>query len=139
MPLLPNVNLPWPMTLHAFGLTFYGLYQTFRLPSSPKTTSSRVSTPPTNPMLGIATFGLGLAYFTTSYMPLEQNQFFYATVPVRIILACMATARLVLDGKVGSLSKEDRINLLMVVGYDGLSAVVLGWWLGSFGGRVPRL
>ncbi|KAH9218263.1 hypothetical protein DL95DRAFT_385669 [Leptodontidium sp. 2 PMI_412] len=90
-------------------------------------------------MLGIATFGLSLAYLTTSYMPIEQNQFLFATVPVRIILACMAAARLFLDGSRGSLSSDDRRSLMVVAGYDGLGAVALGWWLGTFGGRVPGL
>ncbi|KAH7390340.1 hypothetical protein BKA64DRAFT_678997 [Cadophora sp. MPI-SDFR-AT-0126] len=141
MPLLPTINLPWPITLHALGLAFLGLYQTFRLSSSPSTkvSSTNHSTAPTNPMLGIATFGLSLAYFATSYMPIEQNQFLYASVPVRIILACIAAARLVLDGKDGNLSRDDRRNLLVVAGYDGLGAVGLGLWMGTFVGRVSGL
>ncbi|KAG4422178.1 hypothetical protein IFR04_004684 [Cadophora malorum] len=137
MSFLPIINLPWPITLHAFGLAFLGLYQTFRLPSSTKGISSSSKPVPANPMLGIATFGLSLAYLSTSYMPIAQNQFLYATVPVRIILACMAAARLVLEGRDGNLSADEKRNLLVVAAYDGLGAVALGLWLGTFEGRVP--
>lgn len=67
-------------------------------------------------------------------MPMHDNQFLYATVPVRIILATFAATRLVVGGK---LSEADRRNLLLVALYDGLGAVALGWWLGRFDGRVP--
>lgn len=70
-------------------------------------------------------------------MPIEQNQFLYASVPIRIILACTAAGRLTLDRSGGNLSSGDRWNLLVVAVYDGLGGVALGWWLGSFGGRVP--
>merc|ERR1711939_859167 len=110
MSFLPIINLPWPITLHAFGLAFLGLYQTFRLTSSTKANSSSSKPVPANPMLGIATFGLSLAYLSTSYMPIEQNQFLYA---------------------------DEKRNLLVVAAYDGLGAVALGLWLGTFEGRVP--
>ena len=70
-------------------------------------------------------------------MPIEQNQFLYATVPVRIILACVAAGRLILNGRDGNLSTDDKRNLLVVAVYDGLGAVALGLWLGTFDGRVP--
>ncbi len=67
-------------------------------------------------------------------MPMYENQFLHASIPVRIILATLAATRLVLGGK---LSEVDLRNLLIVALYDGLGAVALGWWLGSFDGRVP--
>lgn len=122
--LLPN--LPHFITLHALGLGALGLYQTFHI-------SHRS---PSNPLLGIATLALSLAYLFTAYMPIEQNQFLYATVPVRMILAAVAAIRLLIGGGLG---KEERRNLLVVALYDGGGAMVLGWWLGSFDGRCPKL
>lgn len=78
-PLTLPINLPWFITLHASGLCLLGLSLIFN--------PSRANTPPHSPrntsLLGIATLGLGLAYFSTCYMPVEENAFLYASVPVR--------------------------------------------------------
>lgn len=82
-------------------------------------------------MLGIATLGLGLAYTFTSYMPIAENSFLYASVPVRIILAVMAAV------KAGLGAGEEERALWVVAAYDGLGGVVLGFWLGRWDGRIP--
>lgn len=117
-----QVNLPWFITVHALGLTSLGLYLTF-------TTSKPSST------LGIATLGLGLAYLSTSYVPMEENQFLYATVPVRMILASVAGLKVLLAGR--EIGMEEKRALLGIAIYDGLGGVVLGWRLGGWSGRVP--
>ncbi|KAL2062464.1 hypothetical protein VTL71DRAFT_6730 [Oculimacula yallundae] len=143
--MLPLVNLPWFITLHALGLSFLGLYQTFLIrpitPSGPPKGLSKpkIQTQPANPLLGIATLALGLAYLSTSYMPIEQNQFLHASVPIRIILAVVSIVRLVLDRNVGNLSGGEKRSLAVVAAYDGLGAVGLGLWLGTFGGKVAVL
>jgi hypothetical protein len=120
--MLPDINLPWFITAHALSLSTLGLYLTFS-----STPSKQTST------LGIATLGLGLAYLSTSYVPVEENQLLYASVPVRVILAAVAGLKALVA------RKEERGTLVGVAVYDGLGGVVLGWWLGSWSGRVPGL
>jgi hypothetical protein len=124
---LPNINLPPLILAHAFGLTTLGL--SFVFADSTKPSSNDRST------LGIASLGLGLAYLSTSYVPQEENQFLYASVPVRMILAAVAAAKMAIDRVQGrhSLQRE----LLGIALYDGLGGFLLGCWLGSFGGKVP--
>jgi hypothetical protein len=88
-------------------------------------------------MLGVAALGLGLAYFLTSYMPIEQNQFLHASVPVRLILAAASAYKAFIGRK--ELSDIEKKRLWGVTIWDGFGAVVLGWWLGKWNGRVPGL
>ncbi|PGH27187.1 hypothetical protein AJ80_01144 [Polytolypa hystricis UAMH7299] len=113
--LLPTVNLPLPILLHALGLAGLGIYGTFK---------GRPA------MTGIAATGLGLAYLFTSYMPVEQNQFLHASVPVRLILAALAALKL------PTAWASDRNPLLVVALYDGLGALWLGYSLGIYNGRI---
>lgn len=87
-------------------------------------------------MAGITTLAIGLGYLTTSYMPIEENQFLHASVPVRIFLALLAVVRLLV---VKNISKDGRNEMLFVALYDGLGAVICGWQIGRFDGRVPKL
>ncbi len=87
-------------------------------------------------MAGITTLAIGMAYPITSYMPISENQFLHASVPVRVFLALMAGLRLLLTD---NLSKEGRNQMLFVFLYDGIGGLVCGWELGSFSGRVPGL
>jgi hypothetical protein len=89
-------------------------------------------------LLGIISSCLGLTYFWTSYMPLRENQFLYASVPVRLVLAGMAGGKLLLERARGyGISGEGRMELLGIMVYDTIGAGVLGWWLGTWGGRIP--
>jgi len=127
--LFSQINLPWFILLHALGLCTLGLHLVFPFTKSKPTQKNQQSS-----LLGIATLGLGLAYLSTSYMPMEQNVFLYATVPVRLILAFVAGIKAVVGG-----DTEEKGGLWGVAVYDGGGAIVLGLWLGSWGGRIPGL
>ena len=131
MSIIPDINLPWPILVHALGLTFLGLKLTF-LPSPPPSRASEVSS-----LLGISTTGLGLAYLSTAHMPIRENQFLYASVPVRMILAGAAGLKLLVAGK--GMSADHSKEVLGIVLYDGIGGFLLGWWLGTWGGRAPGL
>jgi hypothetical protein len=88
-------------------------------------------------MLGIATTGLGLAYLSTAYMPVDKNQFLHASVPVRMVLAGAAGIKLLVAGK--GMSADQLKSFWGVALYDGIGGFLLGWWLGTWGGRVPGL
>ena len=128
---IPDINLPWPILAHAVGLTFLGLKFTFS-PSPPSGRASEVTS-----MLGITSTGLGLAYLSTAYTPIDKNQFLYASVPVRMILAGMAAIKLLLAGN--TMSMDQWKNFWVVVLYDGIGGFLLGWWLGTWSGRVAVL
>lgn len=87
---------------------------------------------------GIPTLAIALAYYFTSYMPVSQNQFLYASVPVRLILAFVAAARalLIIDGSTPG-GKLERVFLWQIVALDGVGGLFLGWWLSDFSGRLP--
>lgn len=113
--LIPNVNLPFGILIHASVLTSLGLYLAlFRKPST----------------LGIATLALGLGYLSTAYVPIAENQFLHASVPVRIILAFVAMIRSL------TADKDERMTLWGVAVLDGIGGLILGWWLGRWDGRV---
>jgi hypothetical protein len=136
MSIFPPINLPWPILVHALGLTFVGLKLiVFPNPSGPPKRAEES----TRVMLGIATTGLGLAYLTTSYMPTHSNQFLYASVPVRMILGGIAGIKLLasMAGKGSGLGALG--GLWFVTLYDGMGGFLLGWWLGSWSGRAPGL
>lgn len=63
-------------------------------------------------------------------MPMQQNAFLYASVPVRLILAAVAAVKASLG------AGEDEKTLWGITVYDGLGAIVLGLWLGAWDGRV---
>jgi hypothetical protein len=65
-------------------------------------------------------------------MPIAENQFLHASVPVRIILAVLAGIRAFI-AKPG-----EKTGVLWVIFlYDGLGALLLGWSLGRWNGRIP--
>lgn len=131
MAIIPGVNLPWPILTYALGLVFVGLKSTFR--PNPPPSAGRASEITT--MLGLVTTGIGLAYIPTAYMPLHENQYLYASVPVRMVMAGIAAVKLVLDGR--KITKEQFNEFVGVVVIDGVGGVLLGWWLGTWSGRVP--
>jgi hypothetical protein len=148
------MKLPLPILVHASTFMGLGLYLMFRAPSPlppPKSKEEPIKLTLNNPfaippgrgheissVLGLATVGLGLSYLLTSYVEVERNQFLYATVPARLILAGLATVLLLLRGK--GMSTQARRELWGLVVYDTLSVLALGWWLGEggFSGR-PRV
>jgi hypothetical protein len=120
------IHLPWFISVHAWGLTTLGLYYVFKVVPPGKRAGH-------TPALGIATIGIGVAYLFTSYMPIEQNQWLHASVPVRLLLAAL----LILRALIGTgLTVAEKKSLLSLAIYDGLGGAVLGLWLGRWDGRI---
>jgi len=68
-------------------------------------------------------------------MPIEQNQFLHASVPIRLGIAVLLIAA-------GLLNKDsmDERGWWTHVGFavwDGVGALWLGWYLGRWDGRCP--
>ncbi|KAK6341004.1 hypothetical protein TWF696_009316 [Orbilia brochopaga] len=123
-------NLPWPILVHSVGLALLGFNMAFNgAPSqSPEVRGL-------NSILGITTTTIGLCYLGTSHVPIEQNQFLHASVPVRLAVAVL----LFTAGAVNR-RKMDEKGWRVHVGFglwDGIGALWLGWYLGRFDGRVP--
>ena len=70
-------------------------------------------------------------------MPIEHNQYLYASVPVRIGLAAIAGLRWFVVRNRDPAVYNKKGALLGICLWDGLGALLLGWHLGSFDGRVP--
>ncbi|RDL40843.1 uncharacterized protein BP5553_00822 [Venustampulla echinocandica] len=148
-PFFPTINLPLPILIHSVGLSILGLYTTFSSPGSPRTNKTKnpqkngtpAADPPSSPMLGVATAAIGICYLFTAYMPIEENQFLHASVPIRVILSCIMGCRLLLDSVMGAgksrLNQKDRKALIGLGIYDGVGGLILGWTLGNWSGRVP--
>lgn len=84
---------------------------------------------------GAAVTAVGLCYLATSYMPIEENQFLHATVPIRVVIVALLLSTLVLRG--GEMSTEGWWEYLGLVVWDGIGAVGLGLYLGSWDSRIP--
>ncbi|KAJ6553606.1 hypothetical protein DFH09DRAFT_1366214 [Mycena vulgaris] len=121
------ILLPWPILLHALGLATLGCSMLLAKPTenAPEDTST----------LGIVTIALGMSYLATSYMPVAENQFLHASAPVRVLLAALAGLKWV-RGRGDARLYTKRNALLGVLLYDGLGGLGLGWYLGTFGGKV---
>ncbi|KAH9480951.1 hypothetical protein JR316_0007558 [Psilocybe cubensis] len=77
----------------------------------------------------------------TSYMPISQNQFLHASAPVRIVLASLALLKYLLILREPRDSAARRRykrmgGLLGVALYDGLGGLLVGWYLGTLGGKA---
>ncbi|KAJ7193634.1 hypothetical protein GGX14DRAFT_588263 [Mycena pura] len=122
------ILLPWPILLHAFGLTALGCSMLLAKPTE--------KAPEDKSTLGIATIALGMSYISTSYMPIADNQFLHASVPVRISLALLAGLKWLTIGAEEARLYKKRNVLLGVLLYDGLGGLLLGRFLGTFSGKV---
>lgn len=129
----PAVNLPPIIFAHSIFLCFLGLYLVFRRPA--ENIKQRLMVNEAWGMVGIITFALGIAYLATSYMPIEDNQFLHASVPVRILLAGLAALRLLLNR---GMTNEGRAQMWFVLLYDGFGGMLCGWQLGRWDGRIAR-
>jgi hypothetical protein len=144
MPLLREVNLPLPLLIQAISLTSAGFYTAFaRKPLYASADKSYTMLVPitSNPRVadliscfGIASEGLQSFYLWSSYMPLEQNQFVYASVPVRLMLSAAMLALCLLKRK--EMSSNGFWELLGLSIFDGCAATTLGFYLGRFDGIV---
>ena len=102
MPLLREINLPLPLLIQAVSLTSAGIYTAFaRKPTYTSKDGSYTMLVPGNApprvadlisCFGVASAGLQSFYLWCSYMPLEENQFVYGSVPVRLMLSAMMLA-----------------------------------------------
>jgi hypothetical protein len=91
----------------------------------------------TNALLGVTTSALMLPYFVSSYMPIAENQWLHASVPIRLWISAMLIGNVLLRRK--TMSREGYWEFLMLGVMDGVSAFTLGIYLGRFDGRVPSL
>ena len=129
--LLRPVDLPWPILLHALGVSFVGLSLIVYSPRPSSTKQTKATKPAQDStMLGIATLGIAFGYLLTAFVPQEQNTYLYASVPARMMLAGIAGVKLVL----GSPPRKELLGILV---YDGLGGLVLGWYLGRWDGKIP--
>jgi FtsH-binding integral membrane protein len=115
------------MLFHSAFMSLLGLRWIFSRPQETNRTAEGYG------MAGITTLAIGVAYAVTSYMPMEQNQFLHASVPVRIALAAIAAVRMLL---IDNMSKEGKNEMLFVLFYDGLGGLICGWQLGRWDGRI---
>jgi hypothetical protein len=137
--LFHSINLPPPILFHSISLTGLGLYFITRPPPTsadpfavPQGRAHEISS-----ILGLLGTSIGLAYLTTSYMPVAQNQFLYASVPIRLTLGALAGGKLLLERMRGyGISAPGRRELVGILIYDLVGAVGLGWWLGTWKGKV---
>ncbi|KAJ7753217.1 hypothetical protein B0H16DRAFT_775925 [Mycena metata] len=70
-------------------------------------------------------------------MPIALNQFLHASAPIRVVLALLANLKwLMTSGAQNATVYTKRNALLGVLLYDGLGGLLLGWYLGTLGGKV---
>ncbi|KAF9883874.1 hypothetical protein FE257_002717 [Aspergillus nanangensis] len=149
-PLRP-INLPPPVLLTGGPILGLGLYlSVFRVFPSvtlgsrekkldifvPRPVTPRVAD--TNALFGLVASALMLPYFVSSYMPVEENQFLHASVPIRLALAVGLGGNVLLRGRKG-MSEEGFWEFVALAVLDGVGAVWLGFYLGRFDGMVPTL
>ncbi|KAI1002506.1 hypothetical protein K3495_g5695 [Podosphaera aphanis] len=80
---------------------------------------------------GLTTLCIGLTYLLTSRVPIEENQFLHASIPIRGVLVTVAAYRALAMRGLTATQKKD---LLGVVVWDGIGALALGYSLGTFKG-----
>ena len=121
------INLPPLILLHASTLVSMGAYW-FLLPVGPSRENQLRAT------LGSASISLGLAYILTSYVPIAENQFLHASVPLRLMASMLLALKYWSERR--SVSEEGKREFLWVAAYDGALSLILGWQLGRWDGRV---
>ncbi|KAJ6496430.1 hypothetical protein C8R45DRAFT_985884 [Mycena sanguinolenta] len=122
------ILLPWPILLHALGLVTLGCGMLLVKPN--EKAPDDIST------LGIATIAIGMLYISTSYMPIAENQLLHASAAVRVLLASLAGLKWLTISAQNARLYNKRNLLLGVLLYDGLGGLHLGWYLGTFSGKV---
>jgi hypothetical protein len=144
MPFFRPINLPPPLIAQSITAVGIGVYMAlFRKPAfthngytllvpanSPPRTADAIT------LLGVITAGLEITYLVSSYMPLEENQFVAASVPVRMGLALLMASVCVLHRK--SMTKSGFWELTSLILLDGSAAIGLGLQLGRWDGMVSN-
>jgi hypothetical protein len=142
MPFLRPINLPAPLILQSVASVGLGLYIAFfRKPpfvhngytaivpsNAPPRTADAIS------LLGLVIAGLESLYLVASYMPIEENHFIAASIPVRLALALSMACICVAHRK--TMSKSGFWELVGLGVVDGGSAIALGIWLGRWDGII---
>jgi hypothetical protein len=142
MPFFRPINLPAPLILQSVTSVGLGLYIAFfrkppfvhngytaLIPSNaPPRTADVIS------LLGLVIAGLESLYLVASYMPIEENQFIAASIPVRLALAISMGGICVVHKN--TMSKSGFWELVGLGVLDGGAAVVLGIWLRRWDGMV---
>ncbi|KAL4895848.1 hypothetical protein BDV59DRAFT_199827 [Aspergillus ambiguus] len=100
----------------------------------PRPTTRRITD--TNVLFGLVTSGLMLPYFVSSYMPIEENQFLHASVPIRLFASAVMLGHTLVRGRRG-MSEEGYWEFLGLALLDAGAAIALGCELGRFDGMVP--
>jgi hypothetical protein len=143
MPFSREINLPAPLIAQSLTAVGLGLYMSlFRKPAviqsyamfAPVNPTPRMAD--TTSLLGVITVGLEVTYLVSSYMPLEDNQFIAASVPIRLGLAALMGTICVIHRK--TLSKSGFRELALLAIADASAAVVLGLKLGRWDGMVAN-
>jgi hypothetical protein len=142
MPFFRPINLPSHLIAQSLTAVGLGLYMSlFRKPAiiyngytmlAPLNPSPR--TADTVSLLGVVTVGLEVTYLVSSYMPLKDNQFLAASVPVRLGLAALMGVVCVIHRKTMSQSGFWELATLAVL--DASAAIELGLQFGRFDGMV---
>ena len=65
---------------------------------------------------------------------LQHNSYLHASVPLRLILAGLAGIRLAMAKRRGEKGTQTLWGILL---YDGIGALLVGYSLGNFSGRLP--
>ncbi|KAL5365276.1 hypothetical protein BJX96DRAFT_158875 [Aspergillus floccosus] len=102
----------------------------------PHPTTRRIAD--TNALLGLVTSCLMLPYFLCSYMPIEENQFLHASVPIRLFVSGVLFGHTLLRGRSG-MSEEGYWEFLGFAVMDAGAAIAVGVQLGRFDGMVSSL
>jgi hypothetical protein len=144
MPFLRPVNIPAPLIGQSVFAVGLGLYMAlFRKPAFvrngytlvvPANASPR--TADTISFLGIVLTGLQVCYLVTSYMPIEENQFIAASVPVRLGLAALMGTICIVHRK--TMSRSGFMELAALAALDGAMAIWLGFYIGRWDGMVKN-
>jgi hypothetical protein len=121
------VNLPPLILLHASTLVSIGAYM-FIQPAGPSRENQLRAT------LGSASISLGLVYLMTSYVPIAENQFLHASVPLRLLTSVLLGVKSWSERR--TMSEEGKREFLWVAAYDGFLGLFLAWQLGRWDGRV---
>jgi hypothetical protein len=142
MPFLRPVNLPAPLIFQSATAVGLGLYLTFfRRP--PLVLSSYSMLAPAQPsartadiitLLGICITALEGAYFVTSYMPFEENQFIASSIPMRLYIAATLGTFCIVRRK--ELSHSGFWEYIALASMDTIAATWLGLTFGRFDGMV---
>jgi hypothetical protein len=114
------VNLPPLILLHASTLVSIGAYM-FIQPAGPSRENQLRAT------LGSASISLGLVYLMTSYVPIAENQFLHASVPLRLLTSVLLGVKSWSERR--TMSEEGKREFLWVC-LRGLLAEVEGCWAG---------